>query len=78
MQTEKQTETTVWDKVKEKLTSRKFWAAILAAILAVTVTLFGDTLTEGDVSALRSGITALVAYIFGEGAVDITRALKEK
>ncbi len=66
------------DILKEKLTSRKFWAALLAAALAVTASLLDEALTAEELSALRIGVGALVAYIFGEGAVDLTRLLAEK
>lgn len=64
--------------LKEKLTSRKFWAAILAAAVAVLCALIGDSLTEETVASLRCGVSALIAYIFGEGAVDLARVLTGK
>lgn len=55
---------------KRKLTSRKFWAAIIAVGMSV-MTLFNvDALTQTHVEALGWGIAALIAYILGEGLVD--------
>ncbi len=64
--------------LREKLTSRKFWAAILAAVGALICALIGDGLSGETVSALRCGVSALIAYIFGEGAVDLARVLTGK
>ncbi len=61
----------------EKLTSRKFWAAILAAAGALVCALIGDQLGGEELDALRCGVSALVAYIFGEGAVDLARVITE-
>lgn len=62
----------------QKLTSRKLWCAILAAIVTVLVGLFGDALTPETAEIVRYGIYALIAYIFGESAVDIARQIAEK
>lgn len=70
-------EKTVKQKLLEKLTSRKFWAAVLAALGALVCALVGDTLGGEELDALRCGVTALVAYIFGEGAVDLARVIRE-
>ncbi len=64
--------------LKEKLTSRKFWAAILAAAGALVCALIGDGLSGETVDSLRCGVSALIAYIFGEGAVDLARVLTGK
>lgn len=58
---------------KQKLTSRKFWAAITAVILAL-MTIFGmDEITQEQVTALIMAVGALAAYILGEGFVDAAR-----
>lgn len=62
----------------QKLTSRKLWCAILAAIVTVLVGLFGDVLTPETAEIVRYGIYALIAYIFGESAVDIARQIADK
>ena len=64
--------------LKEKLSSRKFWAAVLAAAGALICAIIGDSLTAETVASLRCGVSALIAYIFGEGAVDLARILTAK
>ncbi|NLZ54919.1 MAG: hypothetical protein GX892_17595 [Thermoanaerobacteraceae bacterium] len=59
---------------KRKLTSRKFWVAVAAAIFIV--------LSEGlglnvDRDLYWKIITLALGYIFGEAAVDVARAKKE-
>lgn len=65
------------EELKRKLTSRKFWAAVLAALAALACALFGDRLAADALSALGCVTNAMVAYIFGESAVDLTRILAE-
>lgn len=55
---------------KRKLTSRKFWAAIIAVGMSVMTLLKVDSMTQTHVEALGWGIAALIAYILGEGLVD--------
>ena len=58
---------------KQKLTSRKFWVAITGFITALLVAFNVDDLTIEQVIAVVSGLSALVAYIVGEGLVDSKR-----
>ena len=60
---------------KQKLSSRKLWAAVAAAILAVIAAVFGGELSAETVDMIKTGIYGLVAYIFGEGAVDVARVI---
>ena len=63
-------------KMKQKLTSRKFWAAVVGVITGLAM-VFG--LDEGVISTVAGAVTALasiIAYISAEGAVDVAR-LKE-
>ena len=58
---------------KSKLTSRKFWAAIVGF---VTPLLLAFGVAESDVSQIASIIMAgatVIAYIIGEGMVDASR-----
>lgn len=58
---------------KQKLSSRKFWAAITSLVVAV-FTIFGvDKLTTEQVISLIAAIGALTAYILSEGYVDANR-----
>ena len=66
------------DKInwKQKLSSRKFWAAVIAVVSTLLV-LFGiKEPTQGQIIALITEVGALTAYILGEGIVDA--ANKEK
>ena len=63
------------EKIREKLCSRKLWAAILAGVAALVAACFGEELTPEIVSALKCAVTAAIAYIFGEGAVDVARLI---
>lgn len=58
---------------KQKLTSRKFWAAVVGFV-SPTIIAFGasaETATQ-VVAIIMSGAT-LIAYIVGEGLVDANR-----
>lgn len=63
---------------KAKLTSRKLWCAIAAGVVMALTVLFGDGLTPEMVGIIRSGIGVLIAYIFGESAVDVARQMVER
>ena len=63
---------------KRKLTSRKFWAAIVGVVVAVgTVFGVGD-LTMEQVTAVIMACATLIAYIIGEGLVDAKRVETEQ
>jgi len=59
----------------QKLTSRKFWAAVIAAALATLLSLFGEQMEPSLLEAVASAVKVLIAYICGESAVDITRQI---
>ena len=63
--------------LKQKLGSRKLWAAIAAAVLCVVTALFGENLTPEVVDITRYAVMAAMVYIFGEGAVDVARQIVE-
>ena len=55
---------------KRKLTSRKFWAAVIGFVTAV-LTVFGvPEMTSEQVISLVSAASVLIAYIIAEGMVD--------
>ena len=60
------------DKIdwKRKLTSRKFWVAVIGFITAIMVAFNVDKLTVEQVVAIISALGTLVAYIIGEGMMD--------
>lgn len=58
---------------KQKLTSRKFWAAVVGFVTALLV---GFGMGDSDIAQVTSIIMAgatLIAYIIGEGLVDASR-----
>ena len=65
------------EKLKQKLSSRKLWAAIIAVIVVLAVILLGEDLTPETVAAQECVVGAAMAYIFGEGAVDVARVIAE-
>lgn len=55
---------------KSKLTSRKFWAAVVGVVISIMV-LFGSSDEEQNrVTALITATGTLIAYIVGEGITD--------
>lgn len=55
---------------KRKLTSRKFWAAIVGFVTMLLMYLGKDTGTVEQVAALIMAGASLIAYIIGEGLAD--------
>ena len=68
------------DKInwKRKLTSRKFWAAIIGFITTLLIAFNVPALKTEQVIAIISSASVLVAYIIGEGLVDSTRDKEDK
>ena len=60
--------------LKEKLTSRKFWAAVAGFVagLAVVFGLDQDVITQ--VAGLVGSIASVIAFIVAEGKVDAASA----
>ncbi|MBQ9080972.1 MAG: hypothetical protein IJY27_07885 [Clostridia bacterium] len=58
---------------KQKLSSRKLWAAITAFVTALATVLGADALTIEQLAALISAIGVAVTYIIGESCVDAAR-----
>lgn len=59
---------------KQKLTSRKFWTAVVGFVTALAL---GFGMAESDIAQVTSIIMAggtLIAYIIGEGMVDAAAA----
>lgn len=63
--------------LKNKLSSRKLWAAIVAVLVVILTVVVGEDLTPELTSALECIVFTAVAYIFGEGAVDIARVIAD-
>lgn len=58
---------------KSKLTSRKFWVAVVGFITAIMVAFNVPDLTIEQVTAIVTAGATLIAYIIGEGMVDAAR-----
>lgn len=58
---------------KRKLTSRKFWAAVVGLVAAVLAYCGADDSVVTQVTAIITAGATLVAYILGEGLVDAAR-----
>ena len=62
---------------KQKLTSRKFWAALTAVVTTILVAFNVSNLTIEQVVAVITAASVLIAYIVGEGLVDAARIKAE-
>lgn len=58
---------------KQKLTSRKFWVAVIGFVTALMITFGYDDMTIQQVVGLVTAGATLIAYIIGEGIVDASR-----
>ena len=56
-----------------KLTSRKFWAAIITFVTSILVAFNVPDLTIEQVTTIIMGGASMIAYIIGEGLVDASR-----
>ena len=56
------------ETLKTKLSSRKFWAAFLGALLPPVLAFLGEDIALGEALKLSAGIC--VSYILGQGYVD--------
>lgn len=63
---------------KQKLTSRKFWAAIVAVVVSLCVLIGIPDVTQEQITALVMAVGGLIAYILGEGFVDAARIKSEQ
>ena len=55
---------------KTKLTSRKFWAAVIGVVISVMVIFGSSDEEQAKVTGLITACGTLVAYIVGEGVAD--------
>ena len=61
--------------IKSKLTSRKFWVAVVGFVSMMLTYFFGKSESEvAQVSALIMAGASVVAYIIGEGLIDAADA----
>lgn len=59
---------------KQKLTSRKFWAAVVGFVTAILVAFNIPDMEVEQIVGIISATSVLIAYIIGEGMVDAKRA----
>lgn len=59
---------------KKKLTSRKFWAAIVGFITPLLLAFGVSESVVSEVSGIIMSGASLIAYIIAEGLVDSTRS----
>lgn len=55
---------------KQKLSSRKFWALLIAVITALLTVFNVDKLTIEQVTVIIGAFGTMIAYILGESIVD--------
>ena len=55
---------------KDKLTSRKFWAAVVGVVISVMVAFGADDNTQEKTVGVITASATLIAYIVGEGLTD--------
>ncbi len=58
------------ETVIRKLTSRKFWLAVVSFVTLVAAALGMEEETSAQVGAIIMAGATVIAYIFGEGMVD--------
>lgn len=55
---------------KRKLTSRKFWAAVVGFVTALVLGFGASESTAAEITSIVMAGATLIAYIVGEGLVD--------
>ena len=63
---------------KQKLSSRKFWVALVGFITSILVAFNVPTLTVEQVTTIVMGGGTLIAYILSEGFIDAKRVEENK
>lgn len=63
---------------QQKLTSRKFWAAVASFVTTILIVLNYSEMEVEQVAGLITATASLIAYIIGEGLVDAKRVEVEK
>ncbi len=59
-----------WTNIKRKLTSRKFWAAVVSFVTMLIVAMGVAEETAAQVASIIMAGATVIAYIIGEGMVD--------
>ena len=61
----------------QKLTSRKFWAAVVGFVTPLIIAFGYSEATATEVAAIIMAGASVIAYIVGEGLVDSSRISSE-
>lgn len=59
---------------KDKLTSRKFWMAVIGVVISVMVAFGADNDAQQKTVGVITASATLIAYIVGEGLTDASSA----
>lgn len=62
---------------KRKLTSRKFWAAVIAFVTTLCVAFGVKEITAEQITAVITAAATMIAYIIGEGLTDAAGMKKD-
>lgn len=62
---------------KRKLTSRKFWVALVGFITALLVAFNVDSGSVEQITSIIMSFASLIAYILSEGFVDASSVINE-
>ena len=62
---------------KRKLTSRKFWVALVGFITALLVAFNVDSGSVDQITSIIMSFASLIAYILSEGFVDASSVINE-
>ena len=56
--------------MREKLTSRKFWALVTVLVGSLLTLFHADAETASQVTALITSASAVITYLFVQGSID--------
>ena len=63
---------------KKKLTSRKFWLAVIGLVSGLLMAFKVDAETVETISGVIMSAASVIAYMIGEGLADAANVDKEK
>lgn len=62
---------------KQKLSSRKFWAAVSGVVISIMIIFGADSSTQERITGVITATGTLVCYILAEGAADTANIKKD-
>ena len=63
---------------KQKLTSRKLWAAVVGVVVGLAAAFGIEENEYAQIVGVVGSVVSVVSYIFGEASVDAARTQDEK